>query len=89
MSDYLVTSLFSSGKKISYLVAWLLSSWREEEFLCETDYLCEISSCVELSKAYSRVSCMNSSAILMWRKIIHLSSLSIKNSFKFNSDLGQ
>ena len=49
----------------------------------------KVNSCVELSKTYSRVSCMDSSAVLVWRKIIHLSSPSVKNLLKFNLDLGQ
>jgi hypothetical protein len=48
-----------------------------------------VNSSVDLSKTYSRVSCKNSSAVLVWLKIIHLSSLSVKKSFKFNSDIGQ
>ena len=49
----------------------------------------EVNFCVELSKTYSRVSCMNFSAVFVWRKIIHLVSFSVKNSFKFNSEVGQ
>ena len=49
----------------------------------------KVISCVDVSKTYSRVSCMNCSAVLVWLKIVHLSSLSVKNSFKFNSELGQ
>jgi hypothetical protein len=49
----------------------------------------KVNSCVEFSKTYSRVRCMNFSAVLVWPKMINLSSLSVKKSFNFNSDLGQ